>query len=96
MARETALLLALGQEAEAAAVILGWQRALIQATGALEDEPEVEVIARTMELIYAALPVNEADAALARGGASGDEKITQLALAAVQRLSDSVRPSEPS
>jgi predicted ATPase len=96
MARETALLLALGQEAEAAAVILGWQRALIQATGALEDEPEVEVIARTMELIYAALPVEEADAALARGGASGDENITQLALAAVQRLAQSIadRPGQ--
>ncbi len=45
MGRDTALLLALAGEVEAAVVIFGWQRALIQTTGALEDEPEVEVIA---------------------------------------------------
>ena len=84
--RDTALLLASASEAEAAAVILGWQRALIQATGALEDEPETDVIARTLERVYAALPADAADAAMARGAASDDETITRLALAALQRL----------
>ena len=88
MARDTALLLALVGEVEAAAVIFGWQRALIQSTGAVEDEPEVDVISRTLELIYAALPTDEADAALARGAASGDEIITRLALGALERLDD--------
>jgi hypothetical protein len=86
MGRETALLLALNGEIETAAVILGWQRALIQATGALEDEPEVEVIAKTLELIYGALPTDEADAAMARGAATDDEAITRMALGALQDL----------
>jgi tetratricopeptide (TPR) repeat protein len=84
--RDTALLFAVAGEAEAAGVILGWQRALITATGAIEDEPEVDVIARALELIYAALPTGEADAAMARGAASDDETITRLALAALDRL----------
>jgi hypothetical protein len=84
--RDTALLLALAQEAEAAAVILGWQRALIQTTGALEDEPEVDVIARALELIYASLPTDEADAAMARGAVTDDETITGVALEALERL----------
>ncbi len=86
VARDTALLLALSREPEAAAVILGWQRALIQATGALEDEPEIDVIARTMEVVYAAIPTQAADAAAARGAASDDESITKLALAALARI----------
>jgi predicted ATPase len=86
VARDTSLLLAEQDEVDSAAVILGWQRALIQATGALEDEPEVDVIARAMELIYAALPTEEADAAMARGAASDDDSITRLALVALDRL----------
>jgi tetratricopeptide (TPR) repeat protein len=92
MARETAMLLGLVGEVQDAAVIFGWQRALIQTMGALEDEPEVEVIARTLELIYAALPTGEADAAMARGAASDDESITRIALAALERLDP--RPHE--
>jgi predicted ATPase/class 3 adenylate cyclase len=88
--RDTALLLALAHETEAAAVIFGWQRALIKATGALEDEPEIDVIARTLERIYAALPTDEADAAMARGAATDDETITRTALAALERLERSV------
>jgi voltage-gated potassium channel Kch len=84
--RDTALLLALAREVETAAVIIGWQRALINATGALEDEPEIDVIARTLELVYAALPTQEADAAMARGAASDDDTITRIALAALERL----------
>jgi tetratricopeptide (TPR) repeat protein len=84
--RDTSLLLAQANEAEAAAVILGWQRALIQTTGALEDEPEVDVIARTLELIYAGLPTGQVDAAMARGAASDDEAITRMALATLERL----------
>ena len=92
VARDTALLLAVMQEIEPAAVILGWQRALIQATGALEDEPEIDVIARAMELVYAALPTDEADAAMARGASSDDETITRLALAALERLDRAIAP----
>ena len=84
--RDTALLLAMVGEVESAAVILGWQRALISATGAIEDEPEIDVVARTMELVYAALPTDEADAATARGAASDDRTITELALAALERI----------
>jgi predicted ATPase len=86
MGRETALLFALVGEADAAAVIFGWQRALIQSTGAIEDEPEVDVIVRTLELLYAALPTSEADAAIARGAESNDDTITRLALAALERV----------
>jgi predicted ATPase len=92
MARETALLLALVGEVEPAAVIFGWQRALIQTTGAIEDEPEVDVLTRALELIYAALPTDKADAALARGAACGDEMITQLALDALERLDKAALP----
>ena len=94
VARDTALLLAVAQEMEAAAIILGWQRALIQATGALEDEPEIDVIARAMELIYAVLPTDAADAAMARGAASDDEAITRLALAALERLDRATAPTD--
>jgi voltage-gated potassium channel Kch len=86
MGRETAMLLALAGEVQAAVVIFGWQRALIQTMGALEDEPEVEVIARALELIYAAMPIDEADAAMARGAASDDETITRTALDALERM----------
>ena len=67
-------------------MILGWQRALIKTTGALEDEPEIDVITRTMELIYAALSIEAADAAAARGAASDDDSITKLALSALERI----------
>jgi predicted ATPase/voltage-gated potassium channel Kch len=86
MGRETAMLLALAGEVQAAVVIFGWQRALIQTMGALEDEPEVEVIARALELIYAAMPIEAADAAMARGAASDDETITRIALDALERI----------
>jgi tetratricopeptide (TPR) repeat protein len=92
--RETAMLLAIVGETEAAAVIYGWQRALIRATGALEDAPEIDVIARTLEAVYAALPTDEADAAVARGAASDDETITRMALAALQRLDRAVARPE--
>lgn len=88
MARDTALLLAMQGQADAAAVILGWQRALIRSTGALEDAPEVDVVARTLELVYAGLPTGAADAAMARGAASDDDAITRTALAAIERLED--------
>ena len=84
--RDTALLLAMADQAEAAAVILGWQRALIQSTGAIEDAPETDVVARALELIYAALPTDAADAAMARGAASSDEAITRLALSALDQV----------
>jgi tetratricopeptide (TPR) repeat protein len=86
MGRETAMLLALQRDAQSAAVIFGWQRALIQTMGAIEDPPEVDVIARTLELIYAALPPEQADPAMAQGAVSDDESITKLALAALARL----------
>jgi hypothetical protein len=92
LARETAMLLAVSAEPAAAAVVFGWQRALIRATGALEDQPEVAVVDRTLELLHGALPAAEVDAAVARGAASDDASITRLALAALERL-DGVRAS---
>jgi predicted ATPase len=86
LGRETALLLAVSAEPGAAAVIFGWQRALIRTTGALEDEPEVAVVTRTLDLIHVALPRTEADAAVQRGTVSDDATITRLALAALERL----------
>jgi tetratricopeptide (TPR) repeat protein len=86
MARETALLFAQVGEVDAAAVIFGWQRALIESTGAIEDAPEVDVISRTLQLIHAALPTAEADAAMARGADSDDEAITRLALATLKHI----------
>jgi hypothetical protein len=86
MGRETAMLLAVVEEAETAAVVLGWQRRLIQETGAIEDAPETDVIARTLELLHAALPGDAVDAAMMRGSSTDDETITRTALAALQRL----------
>lgn len=90
MGRETAMLLALAGEVQAAVVVLGWQRALIQTMGAVEDEPEVAVITRALQLIYAAMPTDEADAAMARGADSADETITRIALGALERIAPSV------
>jgi hypothetical protein len=89
MGRETALLLAVIGEVRDAAIVFGWQRALIEATGALEDEPERQVIDRTRALIFDTLTPGEAEAAMAQGAASDDDAITQLARSALERLEQS-------
>jgi predicted ATPase/class 3 adenylate cyclase len=84
MGRETAMLLAVVGDTRTAAIIFGWQRALIEATGALEDAPEQEVITRTSELIHSALP-SEADALIAQGAVLADDTITNLARTALEQ-----------
>ena len=85
MARETALLLALTGELRDAAVVFGWQRALIEATGAIEDDPEEQVIERTRAMIRSELG-EEADELIAQGAASEDDAIIHLARAALDRV----------
>ncbi len=89
MGRETAMLLAVIGELRDAAVVFGWQRALIEATGAIEDEPELKVIDRTRAIIFDALPHDVAEAAMAQGAASDDDTIVQLSRSAMERLEQS-------
>jgi hypothetical protein len=79
-------LLAVIGEVRDAAVVFGWQRALIEATGAIEDEPELRVIDRTRAIIFHALPQDVADAAMAQGAARDDDTIVQLSRSAMERL----------
>jgi predicted ATPase len=86
MGRETAILLAVIGDVQTAAVIFGWQRALIEATGALEDAPERAVIERTLAMLHSALPGAEADALIAQGAVLEDDSITNLARTAMEQL----------
>jgi hypothetical protein len=96
MARETALLFAVGGESRAAATVFGWQRALIETTGVLEDEWEQQVAARTLGLIRAAFGTGgaDADAAISVGAASGDDVVADIAIAALERL-EQAKPRSP-
>lgn len=86
MGRETSMLLAVIGEVRDAAIVFGWQRALIETTGAIEDEPERNVVDRTRAIIFDALPDHVATAAIAQGAASDDDTIVQLARSAMERL----------
>jgi tetratricopeptide (TPR) repeat protein len=86
VARETALLLAVAGEPEAAAVVFGWQRALIETTGVIEDESEEEMATRTRALVRGALAPERADVAIERGATGDDESVAQIARAALMRL----------